>query len=203
MTDQPTTPASPIAELQAQRTAHVDGVLRQFLAQAVGMTPDRDWEQLIEGAARLAARAEQAEQEAAATATAAAHLTTLMGKRAEQAEADRNRVQQAACRTAESLRKAEQRAEQAEAAAERVRELHQRWYADPGSCAHCENGYGTSLPYPCPTVQALDAQQQPTTKPAHLAKGTNAEDCPACKGTNPPYSFLCPGSEQTTAEAGE
>ena len=24
--------------------------------------------------------------------------------------------------------------------------------------------------------------------------GGNAEDCPACHGTNPPYPFICPGS---------
>jgi chromosome segregation ATPase len=44
-----------------------------------------------------------------------------LAQRAEQAEAERDRVQQAACRTAENLRNAEQRAEQAEAAVERVR----------------------------------------------------------------------------------
>lgn len=27
--------------------------------------------------------------------------------------------------------------------------------------------------------------------PAHV--GGNAEDCPACGGTNPPYPFICPG----------
>lgn len=27
----------------------------------------------------------------------------------------------------------------------------------------------------------------------HLPAGSNAEDCPACAGTNPPYPFLCPG----------
>ncbi|MET9517015.1 hypothetical protein [Streptomyces sp. NPDC002994] len=26
--------------------------------------------------------------------------------------------------------------------------------------------------------------------------GGNAEDCPACHGTNPPYPFICPGPEQ-------
>ncbi|MFB8101324.1 hypothetical protein ACFC3O_00555 [Streptomyces sp. NPDC056007] len=34
---------------------------------------------------------------------------------------------------------------------------------------------------------------EPTEPPTHLPKGTNAEDCPACKGTNPDYPFLCPG----------
>ncbi|KUL59650.1 hypothetical protein ACFUAH_17030 [Streptomyces albidoflavus] len=27
----------------------------------------------------------------------------------------------------------------------------------------------------------------------HLPAGTNAEDCPACIGSNPSYPFLCPG----------
>ncbi|MEU8756248.1 hypothetical protein AB0C88_37750 [Streptomyces chartreusis] len=30
-------------------------------------------------------------------------------------------------------------------------------------------------------------------KPEHLGNGANAEDCPACHGTNPPYPFICPG----------
>ncbi|CAL9349599.1 hypothetical protein SUDANB1_00433 [Streptomyces sp. enrichment culture] len=29
--------------------------------------------------------------------------------------------------------------------------------------------------------------------PQHLGNGANAEDCPACHGTNPPYPFICPG----------
>ncbi|MFJ2259504.1 hypothetical protein ACIOKD_14380 [Streptomyces sp. NPDC087844] len=29
--------------------------------------------------------------------------------------------------------------------------------------------------------------------PKHLGGGANAEDCPACHGTNPPYPFICPG----------
>ncbi|MFE3583713.1 hypothetical protein [Streptomyces vinaceus] len=29
--------------------------------------------------------------------------------------------------------------------------------------------------------------------PVHIGQGENAEDCPACRGTNPPYPFLCPG----------
>jgi hypothetical protein len=54
----------------------------------------------------------------------------------------------------------------AEAAVESVRDLHQRWNADPGSCAHCDDGYGTPLSYPCPTIRSLDPQQQPTTTEA-------------------------------------
>jgi hypothetical protein len=29
--------------------------------------------------------------------------------------------------------------------------------------------------------------------PQHLGGGANAEDCPACHDTNPPYPFTCPG----------
>lgn len=115
MTDQPTAAASLLAEAQAQRANHVDGVLRNALAQAVGMTPDRGWEQLIEGAARLAARAGQAEQEVTDMTAATVHLTTLMGKRAKEAEDERDRVQQAACSAAEALRKAEARVAELEA----------------------------------------------------------------------------------------
>ncbi|MBT2449457.1 hypothetical protein J7F03_20670 [Streptomyces sp. ISL-43] len=32
-----------------------------------------------------------------------------------------------------------------------------------------------------------------TVPPVHLGNGANAEDCPACHGTNPPYPFICPG----------
>ncbi|SEO83256.1 hypothetical protein [Actinacidiphila rubida] len=38
-----------------------------------------------------------------------------------------------------------------------VRALHHEWTgAAPGCCAHCQDGMGTPLPYPCPTIQALD-----------------------------------------------
>ena len=35
--------------------------------------------------------------------------------------------------------------DQAEATLTAVRELHQRWDADPASCAHCVDGYGTPV----------------------------------------------------------
>lgn len=55
------------------------------------------------------------------------------------------------------------------------------------------------------TLAALDASHRPENTaedPRHT--GGNAEDCPACSGTNPPYPFICPGtpespeSEETT-----
>ncbi|PVC73501.1 hypothetical protein [Streptomyces sp. CS081A] len=41
---------------------------------------------------------------------------------------------------------------------------------------------------------ALDAHTTPTetTPPVHVGNRANAEDCPGCSGTNPPYPFLCP-----------
>jgi hypothetical protein len=34
-----------------------------------------------------------------------------------------------------------------------------------------------------------------TAPPQHLGNGANAEDCPACTGTNPAYTFICPGPD--------
>lgn len=48
------------------------------------------------------------------------------------------------------------RAEQAETAIARVRALHTRWDADPASCAHCVDSYGTPVRYPCPTLLVVD-----------------------------------------------
>ncbi|SCK20295.1 hypothetical protein YUYDRAFT_02113 [Streptomyces sp. ScaeMP-e48] len=43
------------------------------------------------------------------------------------------------------------------------------------------------------TTTVTTTPAAPAAPPTHLPQGTNAEDCPACKGTNPPYPFLCPG----------
>jgi hypothetical protein len=34
-----------------------------------------------------------------------------------------------------------------------------------------------------------------TEPPVHIGGGANAEDCPACTGTNPDYPFICPGPD--------
>ncbi|CAL9349700.1 hypothetical protein SUDANB1_00435 [Streptomyces sp. enrichment culture] len=91
--------------------------------------------------ARAVMRAEHAEAETTATATAAAHLTSLVLDRAERAEA----------------------------AVARVRGLHHDWEAGPGHCAHCQDGMGTPLPWPCPTLRALD-------QPAPGTAATQATD---------------------------
>ncbi|MFE4649309.1 hypothetical protein [Streptomyces sp. NPDC056707] len=82
-------------------------------------------------------RARKVEQGATGMASAAAHLAILMAERAEQAEA----------------------------AIERVRALHHEWKRNetdpsPGYCAHCEKG-DDLLPWPCPTLAALDQPRQP------------------------------------------
>ncbi|MFD8577182.1 hypothetical protein ACFV1H_17855 [Streptomyces virginiae] len=43
---------------------------------------------------------------------------------------------------------------------------------------------------------ALDGQQEPRPPAVHIGKGENAENCIACRGTNPPYPFLCPGQPE-------
>jgi hypothetical protein len=49
----------------------------------------------------------------------------------------------------------------ASARIKRVRQLHRDWEADPGHCAHCQVADGNLVPYPCPTIRALDGQEQP------------------------------------------
>jgi hypothetical protein len=75
-------------------------------------------------------------------------------------------VQQAACRTAENLRRAEQRAKQVEAAIERVRTLADRW----------DNALAPDRRYARTLRDALDEPQQPTTAPGEesplVAHGT-------------------------------
>lgn len=49
-----------------------------------------------------------------------------------------------------------QQLDTAREAVDRVRALHHDWDADPGHCAHCQDGTGTPLRWPCPTIRALD-----------------------------------------------
>jgi hypothetical protein len=39
---------------------------------------------------------------------------------------------------------------------DRVRKLHHDWENDPGHCAHCTGPDGNLVPFPCPTIRALD-----------------------------------------------
>lgn len=67
-----------------------------------------------------------------------------------------------------------------------------------GQCTHTRRMCDLHHAQPvtdCPYPKCIKAREQ--QPPVHLAKGTNAEDCPACHGTNPDYPFLCPGSPTT------
>jgi hypothetical protein len=84
------------------------------------------------------------------------------------------------------------------AAEARVRALHQPMERGPFTiCAHCSGWdgkwrcLGVVTNYPCPTLRAM--AEPPAADAEHVGGGANAEDCPACSGTNPPYPFLCPG----------
>ncbi|MGW1405042.1 hypothetical protein [Streptomyces sp. NPDC002403] len=46
--------------------------------------------------------------------------------------------------------------------------------------------------------RAVEEQRQ-ADRAAPKHTGGNAEDCPACHGTNPPYPFICPGQPGTRA----
>lgn len=100
---------------------------------------------------------------------------------------------------------AKRRAEKAEARIAAARALHQpaecvnvrckakQWCSgcDPEGLDDC-----SEHPWPCPTIAALDGPaEQPADdrEPPSAEAGRNAEDCPACDGTNPPYPFICPG----------
>ncbi|MEV0015414.1 hypothetical protein [Streptomyces tendae] len=63
----------------------------------------------------------------------------------------------------------DQRVEEQQAAIARVRAIHREWDADPGHCAHCQDGMGTPLPWPCPTTRALG--EQPAPAPAATQAG--------------------------------
>jgi hypothetical protein len=45
------------------------------------------------------------------------------------------------------------------------------------------------------TPRICDCHQQ-AEPPVHIGNGANAENCPACTGTNPPYPFTCPGPDE-------
>ncbi|MFD5058232.1 hypothetical protein [Streptomyces sp. NPDC058394] len=92
-------------------------------------------------------------------------LVRQLEKRAEQADADRNRVQQRACSTAETLRHAKARLSELEAAIERARKLATQW-----AILRAYGGAATQL------RAALD-QPQPT---APTCRPGPYDDCPDC-----------------------
>lgn len=98
--------------------------------------------------------------------------------------------------------------ERAQAAIARVRALASRWAvlrAYGGAATELRASLdepkvddsrpaARNLVHPEPNPQV----SEPPTVDEHT--GDNAEDCPACAGTNPPYPFLCPGPDAAATE---
>jgi len=67
------------------------------------------------------------------------------------------------------------------------------WYAERMH-ARCRLQHKfTGMPCSCPC-------HQPAEPPVHIGGQANAEDCPACKGTNPDYPFICPGPDTAAVD---
>ncbi|MFF7142292.1 hypothetical protein ACFZB5_13720 [Streptomyces nodosus] len=112
-------------------------------------------------------------------------ITTAESKLANMAKS-RNDWQWSAEDAQRTTRVQRERAEQAEAAIERVRAAADK-LADG-----TEAGFRAALAI----RESLDEpKEQPPAQ--HLGNKANAEDCPACTGTNPPYPFICPGPEKS------
>lgn len=85
--------------------------------------------------------------------------------------------------------RAEARAEQAEAAIERARArcLDVRDRVGPSGMINASQILGLLSPtWP-------DGNYEARPPAVHVGNRVNAEDCPACSGTNPPWPFICPG----------
>jgi hypothetical protein len=81
-----------------------------------------------------------------------------------------------------------ERAERAEAALNAIRAaVH---IADPDDLTDWQRGYRACSNR---AIAVLDAHTNPKDQAPAAHTGSNAEDCPACEGTNPPYPFICPG----------
>ncbi|MFF3127229.1 hypothetical protein ACFVRD_34110 [Streptomyces sp. NPDC057908] len=171
---------------------------------------------------QLYARLNAAEQEAEATAAAAAHLTTLVGKRAEKAErsAEKQRRRAKSAETELHVLRSGLRANGADPtqiqnlwAQIRLRngqwrEAKQRAEQAEAAIERVRNLAAVWDDAPDPLAKAMardlrttitgratvDQPQQPTTTAQHT--GGNAEDCGACSGTNPPYPWICPAEQQ-------
>jgi len=62
----------------------------------------------------------------------------------------------------------------------------------------CETGDVRTCTLACPMHGTPEpaTEEKPETPPQHIGNRVNAEDCPACSGTNPPYPFICPGPQE-------
>ncbi|WP_406417982.1 hypothetical protein [Streptomyces sp. NBC_01614] len=70
----------------------------------------------------------------------------------------------------------------------------------PSTAHRYESGLGLAAT----DLRRLAAETpQPDTQAARVHIGGNAEDCPGCSGTNPPYPFICPGPDDVVAQPEE
>jgi hypothetical protein len=65
------------------------------------------------------------------------------------------------------------------------------WVHDPGGHTVCFPQQAATSPRATPAVVA---------QPVHVGGNVNAEDCPACEGSNPPYPFICPSPNAAPAQ---
>lgn len=92
------------------------------------------------------------------------------------------------------------RAEEVEARLARVTALYEQWVAagPPPLGVLLARWWDARLVELREAIHA-DAEQPARTTannpPVHIGGRVNAEDCPACTGTNPPYPFICPGPD--------
>lgn len=136
----------------------------------------------------------------------AANLLADAHRRAEQVEAERDSLGRETDRLRRDWTTMRDRAERAAAAIARVRALHHDWDADPGHCAHCQDGMGTPLPWPCPTIRALDAPTPADDAPcvcghrhAHHTAGPRYLGCDYCPCTA--YRHTQQAGDDTTEQA--
>lgn len=93
-----------------------------------------------------------------------------------------------------SIRETE-RAEKAEAEVARVASLYEQWVkaGPPPLGVPMSRWWDRRLVELRGAIHATAAGVD--TQPVHIGGRANAEDCPACTGTNPPYPFICPGPD--------
>ncbi|MFE2323610.1 hypothetical protein ACFXD5_06750 [Streptomyces sp. NPDC059385] len=102
------------------------------------------------------------------------------------------RARRALASTILQARRQAARAEQAEAAIARVRAL-----ASELDAAEAYGGLADGYELAAYRIRAaLDDPQEPRPPAVHIGNRANAEDCPACSGTNLPYPFICPSPDQ-------
>lgn len=79
------------------------------------------------------------------------------------------------------------------------------WHGDHAYCQAMTGLNGAKRPASCKKrgARCICLCHQQAAPPVHIGGQANAEDCPACAGTNPPYPFICPGPDAAADAAGD